>query len=314
MIMGHIPFEKEIVRLIYVFHMPLFFIVSGFLYKKSDNLKMAIWKWIKRLIVPYFIFAALGYTLWFIEAKPMTFNQFVQPLKSVLWINTDGMPINGAIWYLTATFLVFLLYWCIDFYINNLFYKNVLIMTLMIVGLLFGRLKIVLPFSGSVAMVGIGFFYSGILFKRYYPYLLRKFNESKNLKWKLVTCGVILAFMGYNNGYVSMRTGNYGNSAIVFYLSAVVITGVMLCASQFTINNFSESTVVKWLKVAGRNSIVYLGLNELVINIIGSIVDKFVESICIYKLLTFVFSCLILSIIVEILKQSKCMKRLFSLS
>lgn len=24
MIMGHIPFEKEIVRLIYVFHMPLF--------------------------------------------------------------------------------------------------------------------------------------------------------------------------------------------------------------------------------------------------------------------------------------------------
>lgn len=36
-------------------------------------------------------------------------SSWLQPLESILWINTDGMPINGAIWYLTATLSLFLI-------------------------------------------------------------------------------------------------------------------------------------------------------------------------------------------------------------
>lgn len=158
MIMGHIPFEKEIVRLIYVFHMPLFFIMSGFLYKKRFFSKTVIWKWAKRMIVPYFIFAVLGLSLWMLEIKPSSLFQAIQPIKSIIWINTDGMPINGAIWYLTATLIVYLLYCFIDSYVINPLIKTMLIAVLMVVGFLLGKMRIVLPMGGSTAMVGIGFF------------------------------------------------------------------------------------------------------------------------------------------------------------
>ena len=107
MIMGHVPFSEEITKAIYVFHMPLFFIASGFLYKRKNDFNTAFVKWLKRLILPYFIFFFFFYVLWNIEIRPNNFSQLTQPLKSIFYINTDGMPINGAVWYLTATFVIF---------------------------------------------------------------------------------------------------------------------------------------------------------------------------------------------------------------
>lgn len=314
MIMGHIPFEKEIVRLIYVFHMPLFFIMSGFLYKKRFFSKTVIWKWAKRMIVPYFIFAVLGLSLWMLEIKPSSLFQAIQPIKSIIWINTDGMPINGAIWYLTATLIVYLLYCFIDSYVINPLIKTMLIAVLMVVGFLLGKMRIVLPMGGSTAMVGIGFFYSGLLFKKYYSLLLKKVNLNKFFGIGFISCGLVMSFIGYCNGYVSMRTGNYGNNPAIFYLAAFIVTCVLLYVASIFVNNLSDIFAVKWLKSVGRNSIVYLGMNELIINIVGSLAGKFIKLTYDYKLVTFIFSCLALSCIVEILKRVNCLKRLFFLS
>lgn len=66
-IMGHVPFSEEITKAIYVFHVPLFFMASGFLYNRKNDFNTAFVKLLKRLILPYFIFATLGYVLWNIE-------------------------------------------------------------------------------------------------------------------------------------------------------------------------------------------------------------------------------------------------------
>lgn len=57
MVMGHIGFGEKFDKFIHAFHMPIFFFVSGFLYKRSDKKILYILiKKVKSLIVPYFIF------------------------------------------------------------------------------------------------------------------------------------------------------------------------------------------------------------------------------------------------------------------
>lgn len=59
----YVPFLTNIIDFIYIFHMPLFFYISGYLwrftqkYDFSDELKSKI----KRLLMPYFLFSCLGY-------------------------------------------------------------------------------------------------------------------------------------------------------------------------------------------------------------------------------------------------------------
>ena len=55
MIIGHGCPKRAIVSFIFSFHMPLFFILSGIVYK--TNSKGMVSKKIKSLIVPYFIFS-----------------------------------------------------------------------------------------------------------------------------------------------------------------------------------------------------------------------------------------------------------------
>ena len=55
-ILGHAPAKGHI--FIYMFHMPLFFMLSGFLYKRT-NFKSEIKKSFRSLIIPYLIFNLL---------------------------------------------------------------------------------------------------------------------------------------------------------------------------------------------------------------------------------------------------------------
>ena len=53
--LGTISFFKHLWQFIYLFHMPLFFIITGYLYKsksKSDNYKKILWG----LLIPYLIY------------------------------------------------------------------------------------------------------------------------------------------------------------------------------------------------------------------------------------------------------------------
>lgn len=65
MIIGHMPVKNEYIKnLIYCFHMPLFFIISGYLFRYKDN-KECLKNIVKKLIVPYIVtcIAIIGYKI-----------------------------------------------------------------------------------------------------------------------------------------------------------------------------------------------------------------------------------------------------------
>uniref|UniRef100_A0A7C3NH83 Acyltransferase 3 domain-containing protein n=1 Tax=candidate division WOR-3 bacterium TaxID=2052148 RepID=A0A7C3NH83_UNCW3 len=63
-VLGHTSINENLKIFIYSFHIPLFFLISGFLFKTNDNFKNFFIKQFKRFIIPYYIFSIITYIFW----------------------------------------------------------------------------------------------------------------------------------------------------------------------------------------------------------------------------------------------------------
>ena len=78
MVLGHTSPRGDLQNFIYVFHMPFFFVMAGFLlnlnkWGDAENFKPFVTKLFKRLLVPYFIAEILWYPVWFVFCYESTF-------------------------------------------------------------------------------------------------------------------------------------------------------------------------------------------------------------------------------------------------
>ena len=113
MIIGHLSIPDECRKFIFIWHMPLFFIVSGFFYKPSDS-KVLMIKLSKSLLKPYVITSAVLILIACI--KSAFFHNYYVVRIIVGAITASGSSENpfffsghsqvGAIWFLFA------LLWC----------------------------------------------------------------------------------------------------------------------------------------------------------------------------------------------------------
>lgn len=260
MVMGHIGFGYHFDYFIHAFHMPMFFFVSGFLYKsKNITFKKFALKKAKSLLIPYFMFGIFHYTIWIL------LNGFsVRPLFHLLFINTEELPIAGALWFLTALFFADLIYFLIDKYISNYVVRWILIIVISLTGTLVNKvMHITLPYALSAAMVGTGLMHIGYQIKLHKNRkIIMKLLDMKFFCWIILSIlTVILIFV---NGYVNMRTENYAIIPL-FWINAVLATLIGFNASKFFNNLFKESKIISIIKDIGCNSITYVCLNQIIL-------------------------------------------------
>ena len=110
MLVGHIPPGEKVYGIIYSFHMPLFFLVSGAFAKVNGNAKGAIVKDLKRLVLPVFVTMAFVIVLsplyYFIDGN---FSNVVVQVLSLLWLGDAvgtkwGLLNIDSLWFLMALF------------------------------------------------------------------------------------------------------------------------------------------------------------------------------------------------------------------
>lgn len=301
MVMGHIGFGSIFDYWIHAFHMPMFYLISGFLYKrKNTSFKEFANKKIKTLMLPYLSFGILHYLIWlainFETAKGM---QLFNPLYHLLVFNTDELPISGALWFLTSLLFVDLIYLIIDKQKNKLI-KNISIVCISLIGCII-PIYMRLPLALDTSFMAIGLFHIGTL--------LRQFrNILKNSILKGLVIFVIGSILSFVNGYVNVRMGIYSN-IILYYCNAVLIT-VGLYLIVFVIMDKMFLDIKNELMFIGRNSIVYLCLNQLVILIVTKILSVIllpgnIIVLLTMKVMVFVISMIVLKIVSCILNTDK---------
>ena len=92
---------------IYSFHMPLFFIISGFcmtplLLQKEVNVKSEIIKRSKRLLIPYLFYSYIAIIPKLIFSSYM----YIKFEPRIIWETLLGNSTSGTLWYLWNLFVI----------------------------------------------------------------------------------------------------------------------------------------------------------------------------------------------------------------
>ena len=113
MVLGHLHLSNTLNRFIYAFHMPLFFIISGYLYRRPACLKNYSLKKVKVLMSPYLLWGCV-YSVIAAILTPHFFISFWKSIVAVFFKGTYDLPVESALWFLPAMLWTSLFYALID--------------------------------------------------------------------------------------------------------------------------------------------------------------------------------------------------------
>lgn len=271
MVMGHIGFGMGFDHFIHAFHMPMFFFMSGYFYrgdKVTEKRGVYITHKMRNLLVPYIAFGLLQYFIWLVVNAKLDMEKSWETLCHLLFINTDGLPIAGALWFLTSLFIVEVCYYLLDRYIKNRAVLTTIIICLAFLGTcVMPGMPVRLPWAMDASMVGILFYHIARMLKCYSGdrFIDKLFHM--NLAEGIILTGLCVVSIFFN-GEVNMRTGSYA-TVVVSLLNAVVASLLLWNLAQFVYEKLQKThlgkEINKNLEYIGKNSIVYVCLNQLVI-------------------------------------------------
>lgn len=257
MIMGHMGFTEPFSHYIHAFNMPLFFILSGYLFELENYKTFGSFfvRKVRTLIIPYLFFGMVNFFVAYLTLE--SFDSY-QGIFHLLWINNTGLPISGALWFLTSLFWAEIFFYFLVKYIR----PNILVCVGGIIGILGTLISIRLPYSMNSAVVAVGFLTVGRHIRR--TNCLQKMSSIKI--WGVAFAFFLNAMMIFLNETVNMRKNQYSN-LIFFWFNAIVA-----CVLFWIMVNKIQNMECKWIYYIeqpflylGRNSMVFICFNETII-------------------------------------------------
>ena len=169
---GHLFVSDKYNYLIFAFHMPLFFFISGLVFRPSTkSLRETAIKYIKQLLIPYYLFAILTYGFALISqtAGDLSLGGIAYQLFGILYGNgNNGMlGYNVVLWFLPCLFITKLAFAAITKRVTQTKKLGIILAASAMGGYLvsMGIPWLKLPFSFEIALTGLTFFGAGYLFK-----------------------------------------------------------------------------------------------------------------------------------------------------
>jgi fucose 4-O-acetylase-like acetyltransferase len=284
-IYGHGLAATPLRYIIYSFHMPLFFFLSGLIFHKRKNEKylVILKKDLKRILIPYFIFAFISFFLWLSNIPFDRINPDLV-LKQIIGIfygsgNSGYLAINIVLWFLPCLFIVKQAFWFLSKLPNKFILISLIILSITgyLNSIFYPSIK--LPFGFETALTGIVFFGFGYLWN-FIP--KGKLEILKKYAFKIffifTVSTIIFALINFNlHGHqVDLRI-NKLNNFFLFYLSSISgILAVVSISSQINKN--------KILEYLGKNSLILFVWHLVIFSYISDFVFIFLTSEQVIKL------------------------------
>ena len=243
-IWGHIIVGHWTGKLVYSFHMPLFFFISGMLFVKEKYPKFGPFVIVRarRLLVPYICYFVITWALWalfhWVSHSPV--DSYWAPLFQIVLAQGSGQFIvhNSPLWFIPCLFAVEMMYYPIS-KLKDLW---ALVLSLSICGFSialehsFGESYLfALPWNLDAAMMALPFYALGNLWMRHTT-LENVDGWIHGHPWLslgivlILTVGLVAATFHYPG--ISMGYSAYGNEYI-FHARALLGIGSTIVFSSF---------------------------------------------------------------------------------
>jgi len=275
-LIGHT--DTPFLKIIYGFHMPLFFLLSGYLYSANETWKMKFFKGIKRYIIPYFVLCFLNLIIQMLFqflsiSKGSSLKKYIFGIiysrGMVVW-----MPNCSPLWFLTCIFVA-----------TNIFYivnklKSKINQCLCVIGYVCIALFLFsiepylpfnlgkLPWNISTAFLSVVFLWIGSI--------LRKINIKEITNKMIIIYGILsfafglLAILLNPIKNVSFDNNKYGNFFLMF--TGAILCSVGLGCLVMACKWVRESRLLKYF---GKNTVIIMGFDYFSGTIGKLILEKF---------------------------------------
>lgn len=281
-ILGHFPnLDMEVQKLIYAFHMPLFFFLSGYVHK-TKTLAESFRINIRRLLVPYLFFRILGYVWWlyfsFYKHPEIYSQDLTTLLKPIIGIligvgyDTDiSYTVYSPMWFLMALFWLKMFF---HFTITNRIVTFFCICFSCLSIIFLNQESFHIYFSIDCVLMAYPFFLCGYCLKD-------KINIVKTGNLYLFILAFIL-FVSFSllNDRVDMNRIIYGDSIALFYISAIagIYLSLVICFKWFkSYNRYNHFFAV--------NTIIVLGIHKYLVDIFNLLLERYDMNLLPFKML-----------------------------
>lgn len=243
------------------FHMPLFFVVSGYLFKNTQGtIRNRIVKKAKRLLVPYFIFSVVYLSFGVIKSFLLHQSVNVAELISLLfYLNGNVVRIGTPMWFLPVLFFTDVIYTLIKKTEN----KYTIIICIVLAVVAFEWMPI-LPFGLRISCIGLFFFMIGNCSKSLVDYF--EGNRSLSVVVGIALLVLEFAFAQYNPG-VNLYRYSFGVSWVRYILLAVIGAFGLI----FIGGGIESNKILEWIS---KQSLFILSTHFIIIMLIDAIFSK----------------------------------------
>ncbi|KOP78668.1 hypothetical protein AMS59_12700 [Lysinibacillus sp. FJAT-14745] len=260
-ILGHIRLSPELISYIYLFHMPLFFFISGYLMNinKYDSFNQLLKKKTRTLLIPYFTFSVISIICYSVIGHKdidvsATILSFIEGKRNEIYFNVP-------LWFLVGLFVVEIMY-----YIQKKLLRNDIL--LLILAIFINFIAVVFLnvietpnwiWSIDTAMYYLLYYQLGNLFRIYkdkidfkkvfnkvavgiFVFLCISFNLLSLISPDLIN--YVYNSLNANSGFLFIRLIIYAISGIVTYV----------CLAMY----IKKSTTLEYI---GKNSLIIFALH-----------------------------------------------------
>ena len=262
-----------------LFHMPLFFIIAGMLFKVRP-IKEEFKKGVYGLMIPYFLISVICLIVYTI-IKTVSVNEFIKMIIGILsgydfFHYGDFEKISGALWFVWSLF-------CIKIAISLYYHlikikKHLLAYGIMVLCFITAIITIfkgaVFPFRIDSSSIGLLFFIIGFKGKNYFE----KINLV-NLKYLLSILGIALIVLAisiyFNIDYDDIHSKPsinwclWGNNFILYVISGISGT-VMIFSLSRLISGFKNNIIMN----ISNGTMIILGFNFLLYSFFDGIIKS----------------------------------------
>lgn len=306
-IWGHIMLEGWSFVFVYSFDIPLFFFLSGMMFntEKINNLTNLIKRIVRKLLIPYVIFACISWIVWLLykHVIGVEITDYFLPLKQIVlaYGSSAFLMQNPPLWFVTCLALVQLIYY--------LFSKSgdrvslFLCLLCAVAGyalVMHGYTE--LPWNFEAAMSALLFFGAGNIFVKKYGYsAIPEFKKSFSRK-SAVLCmisGIFLIVAGQWNGHITLGSNCFGKSVLIMYLAGFAGIIFFLLLSVY-LESVPLARLWKGIRWIGLNSFfcmaVHVPIKRFMVFWTAELLDvtrKAVQHTELYSLIAFITSLLL---------------------
>lgn len=270
---GHIATGAS-VSFVYAFHIPLFFFLSGMVFRpdKYTSFGPFVKRKLQTLIVPYIIYSAVTWGIWaaFSYLTHSSIDSYWSPLfETLIARGSEGYLVhNVPLWFVPCLFVIELSY----YWISKL--KDIWVVLISVILAVLGYSAVnygqffdftTLPWSIEVAAMAMVFYCLGHLTIKHcgYSKVQEMVGDKKTLSVVLMVVSFVLVYFGSMlNGSPSMGHADIHNPLIFYPTALLGILGMLILSCLISLSRTNVNGHLKCIKWFGQNSFIAMAIHN----------------------------------------------------